>query len=216
MENMSNGNLQWTDKQLAALQGLQAGMAQADIRKTYDVGQNLITKVSKALKAGKVPSNLMPGNMPSSPATPPGGNAPAATPANPANPATPAATPAAPAAVKPGGAGGVPTKTRNIADASRVIFKPQVFEMESPAIIWQAMEACVRLWHWPPDMTPGQFLRAYLEATFMQRGVALSSFTVFDPVAAGIASQGKELPGGQESHQGQAENPQQGQEEKPQ
>ena len=83
MENMSKktGNLQWTDKQLAALKGLQAGMVQDDIRKTYAVSQGVITKVSKAMKAGKIPSSVIPATVPSPSATPPGGNTPAADPA---------------------------------------------------------------------------------------------------------------------------------------
>jgi len=72
------GNLQWTDKQLAALKGLQAGMVQDNVHKTYAVSQGGITKVSKAMKAGKIPSSVIPATMPSPSATPPGGNTPAA------------------------------------------------------------------------------------------------------------------------------------------
>jgi len=183
------GNLQWTPKQLQALNGLMNGMPQADIRKTYGVGQSLITKVSNALKAGKIPSNVMPATVPSPSATPPGGNTPAAAPA------------AHPAAVKSSSAGGVPTKTSNIQDASRVIFKPQIYEMEALPIIWQAMEAAINVWGWPREMTPEQFLKAFLLLAFWQRGIALGSYTVFrKPESTAPSPQEQESQQGGEPH----------------
>jgi len=74
-----------------------------------------------------------------------------------------------------------PLKTTNIAEATTIVFKPRVYEMEAPAIIWQAMEAAIKVWGWPPDMTPEQFVDAFLRLSFAQRGIYLGSYVVVKP-----------------------------------
>ena len=74
-----------------------------------------------------------------------------------------------------------PLKTTNIAEATTIVFKPTVYEMEAPAIIWQAMEAAIKVWGWPPDMTPEQFVDAFLRLSFAQRGIYLGSYVVVKP-----------------------------------
>ena len=74
-----------------------------------------------------------------------------------------------------------PLKTTNIAEATSIVFKPKVYEMETPAIIWQAMEAAIKVWGWPEDMTPEQFVDAFLRLSFAQRGIYLGSYVVVKP-----------------------------------
>jgi len=72
----------------------------------------------------------------------------------------------------------VSAKTQNIADASKIIMKPAVYEMTAPPVLWLAMKAAIEQWGWPKEMTPTEFLDAYLRASFAQRGIYLADYVV--------------------------------------
>lgn len=69
--------------------------------------------------------------------------------------------------------------TTNLADAAILTISPQTFTM-SPTLIWQAREAAIREWGWPPDISPEDFLDTYLYISFKQRGIMLGGYQVTD------------------------------------
>lgn len=70
-------------------------------------------------------------------------------------------------------------KTADIGEAVSVTIAPKRFEMES-TLLWQAMQAAIREWDWPTDITPADFLDTYLFESFKQRGVILGAYQVVD------------------------------------
>jgi len=68
----------------------------------------------------------------------------------------------------------------NLNEAVSVSISPRTFVMDS-SLIWAAMEAAIREWHWPKNMTPAQFIDTYLFESYKQRGLLLGAYTVMWP-----------------------------------
>ena len=74
--------------------------------------------------------------------------------------------------------------TNNISEAVSLSITPKAFTMNS-SLLWAAMEAVKREWHWPANMTPEQFLDTFLYESLKQRGLLISSYTVLWPQTPG-------------------------------
>lgn len=70
-----------------------------------------------------------------------------------------------------------PEQTKDIEQAVYVRVVPKEFRMDS-GLIWQAMEAAINEWHWPRDISPKEFIDAYLVLSFKQRGIVLGGYVV--------------------------------------
>ena len=70
--------------------------------------------------------------------------------------------------------------TSNIGEAVSLSITPRAFTMDS-SMVWAAMEAAKREWHWPANMTPQEFLDTYLFLSYKQRGLLLGAYTVLWP-----------------------------------
>ena len=75
--------------------------------------------------------------------------------------------------------------TGNISEAVSVSISPRTFNMDS-SLLWSAMEAAKREWHWPANMTPQQFLDTYLYESFRQRGLLLGGYQVLWPQVSDV------------------------------
>lgn len=74
--------------------------------------------------------------------------------------------------------------TTDFDGSAYVTIFPKAFTMSSTTI-WMAMQAAIRQWGWPADMTPEEFLEYYLYISFKQRGITLAGYTVTEETEDG-------------------------------
>lgn len=90
----------------------------------------------------------------------------------------PSKLPKTDAPARPGPATGAKSTTA-LAEAQTLTIYPKRFEMSS-VLLWQAREAAIREWGWPPDISAEDFLDTFLHFAFMQRGILLGGYTVLE------------------------------------
>jgi hypothetical protein len=69
--------------------------------------------------------------------------------------------------------------TANIKEANYVTITPTTFTMSS-ALLWQAREAAINIWHWPADISMEDFIDTFLYIAFKERGIILGAYVVED------------------------------------
>lgn len=95
-------------------------------------------------------------------------------------------------------------QVKGLAEAVSVNVVPKPFTMTS-SLIWQARIAAIQQFGWNEDITPSQFLDAWLFISFKQRGVLLGGYTVLAPKRSGGNGQDAVI-GGDDEDNGTEDN----------
>ena len=82
--------------------------------------------------------------------------------------------------------------TDTLANAQELRFVPRIYTTDYSPIIRAAQDAAVEFWHWPVNMTLGDFLDTALHLLFKEHGITLAGYTISDEAREALEAELKE------------------------